>query len=101
MPMRGLKLDPEGNEVTALDWAVSLKDKRVLEIGCGDGRLTWALAGRARAVVAIDPKSEAVRAARRAMPHRLKGQVRFQVARAEDLPFHDGEFSAVVFSWSL
>lgn len=101
MRMRGVKLDPEGYEVMALDRVVSLKGKRVIEIGCGDGRLTWALAERAREVVAIDPKGHEIRAARRATLGRLKRRVRFRVAMAEDLPFRDGEFAVAVFSWSL
>ncbi len=99
--MRGVRLDPKGSELAALDRSVSLRGKRVIEIGCGDGRLTWALAERAREVVAIDPKPHDVRAARRATPERLKGRVRFYVVRAENLPLHDGEFDAAVFSWSL
>ena len=99
--MRGVRLDPEGNEVAALDQAVSLNGKRVIEIGCGDGRLTWALAERARKVIAIDPKRRDVAAARRAMPGHLKDRVRFDVAQAENLQFRDGEFAVAVFSWSL
>ncbi len=48
-------LDPEGNETRVL---FSLFDdftgKSVLEIGCGDGRLTWRYAGRAERVTALD-----------------------------------------------
>jgi ubiquinone/menaquinone biosynthesis C-methylase UbiE len=73
----------------------------VIEIGCGDGRLTWVLAERARKVIAIDPKRSDIAAARRVMPGRLKGRVRFDVAQAENLPFRDGEFNVAVFSWSL
>ena len=39
MPIR---LDPQGNEPAALfDFAGSSAGQRVLEIGCGDGCLTW------------------------------------------------------------
>jgi hypothetical protein len=39
MPIR---LDPQGNEPAALfGFAGSLAGQRVLEIGYGDGRLTW------------------------------------------------------------
>ena len=99
--MRGVKLDLEGHEIAALDRAVALRGKRIIEIGCGDGRLTRALAERAREVGAIDPNPRDIRAARQSTPKHLKRRVRFQVATAEDLPFRDGEFAVAVFSWSL
>lgn len=55
-----IKLDPEENETRALfslfnDFA----GKSVLEVGCGDGRLTWRYAKHAARVTAID--ADAVR----------------------------------------
>ena len=54
-----VNLDPEHNETDALfnlfpDWM----GKSVLEIGSGDGRLTWRFAGRASRVVAIEPDQD-------------------------------------------
>ena len=99
--MRGAWMDPEGTELATMDRLISLAGTRVLEIGCGSGRLTWALAARARSVVAIDPDWQAIATARRAMPKRLRGRARFEVARGESPPFPDGEFDVAVFSWSL
>jgi len=99
--MRGATTDPEGTELATLDRLASLTGKRVLEIGCGSGRLTWRLAERARSVVAIDPDRQEIARARRALPTRLKDRVRFEAGRGESLPFPDGEFDVVVFSWSL
>ena len=50
-----LQVDPEGNEVRALRRAGPWRGKRVLEIGCGEGRLTLRLAGLGARVDAIDP----------------------------------------------
>jgi cyclopropane fatty-acyl-phospholipid synthase-like methyltransferase len=36
-----VRIDPEGNETDALFALVELEGQEVLEIGCGDGRLTW------------------------------------------------------------
>jgi hypothetical protein len=48
--------DPEGNEAAALaSSGVSFMSRRVLEIGCGDGRLTKYFARVAASVLAIDP----------------------------------------------
>ncbi len=45
-------IDPE-RAVTAL--CGNLDGARVIEIGCGDGRLTFRYAAAARSVLAIDP----------------------------------------------
>lgn len=66
---------------------------RVLDVGCGTGQLTMALArvvGAAN-VAAIDPSESVVDVCRSRVP---EGDVR--VASAESLPFADGEFDAVL-----
>ena len=53
--------DPEGYEIAALDALdVSFASRRVVEVGCGDGRLTRRYARTAGPVIAIDPDAEAV-----------------------------------------
>jgi len=53
--------DPEEHEVAALAAMVaSFARLRVVEIGCGDGRLTRRYAFDADSVVAIDPDEEAI-----------------------------------------
>ena len=54
--------DSDRNEIKYLNKFVDLKDKRVLEIGCGEGRLTWQYARNARSVVAVDLDHEIGRA---------------------------------------
>jgi tRNA G46 methylase TrmB len=52
-------IDPEENESNALfDLPVAWTNSSVLEIGSGDGRLTWRYAGKAARVVAIEPDAE-------------------------------------------
>ena len=56
-----VRIDPERNEPAALTRIGARFDgARVLEIGCGDGRLTAMYARHARSVVAIDPDSLAI-----------------------------------------
>ena len=48
-------LDPEGNESNALfNLPVAWTDASVLEIGSGDGRLTWRYADKVARVLAIE-----------------------------------------------
>lgn len=99
--MKGIHQDPEGTELATLDRLVSWSGKRVLEIGCGDGRLTWPLTTRAASVIALDPDKNAVARARRHVPAHLKDRVHLEVGKGESLPFPDASFDLVVFSWSL
>ena len=56
------------------------RDQRVLELGCGDGRLTLGIANDAASVLAFDPDAEAVERARPSLPAELADHVAYQVA---------------------
>lgn len=99
--MKGLQRDPERLEVRVLRRAVPLAGARVLEIGCGRGRLTRRLAGTVHSLVSIDSSPAEVARAGRLMPARLREKVHFEVGSAETLPFRDQSFQVVVLSWSL
>lgn len=47
----------------------------MLEIGCGDGLLTWLYAGRASEVLGVDTDEESIQEARDALPGQLKDRV--------------------------
>ena len=98
MPIR---IDPEEVEFRALRPAASWRGARVLEIGCGDGRLTRRLARLGAQVIAIDPDRAAIRIARKALPRSYARQVRYAVGTASRLKFPAGSFDIVVFAWSL
>jgi ubiquinone/menaquinone biosynthesis C-methylase UbiE len=51
-------IDPEA-EMAALRELGGLEGARVLEVGCGDGRLTFRYTPAARSVLAIDPCAKA------------------------------------------
>jgi ubiquinone/menaquinone biosynthesis C-methylase UbiE len=97
----GRTIDPEGAEVVALGELVDFAGLRVLEVGCGDGRLTWRYADRAASVLALDPDESSVRRARRSRPPELRGRVRFSVAGATDFKAPRSSFDLAFFSWSL
>jgi SAM-dependent methyltransferase len=67
-----------------------LDGRRVLDVGCGTGRLEVALAGRAR-VWGVDAEPEMLEVARRNAP-----DATFKLGRAEALPFKDGWFDRAV-----
>ena len=94
-------IDPEGFELEALEQTVDFNGRRVLEVGCGDGRLTWRYAARARSVLGIDPSEEAIRDAREHTPIDLRGRVRFVVAGATEVDVPPASVDLVFFSWSL
>jgi 2-polyprenyl-3-methyl-5-hydroxy-6-metoxy-1,4-benzoquinol methylase len=95
--------DPEGNETSTLHAMVDFKGLHVLEIGCGEGRLTWRYANEAVAVTAIDPDGEAVEKARANTPEKLKGRVNFIESTIEDYVESGSErrFDLAIFAWSL
>ncbi len=99
-----ITLDPERNEVEALlEFVGDLRGKRVLEIGAGDGRLTWRYAPNARAVVGIDPNQERVARAQKEMPEELRGRVIMLATTLEQYQ-RDGQaplFDVALMSWAL
>ena len=93
--------DPEGNEARALAEMIDFTGQRVLEVGCGDGRMTWLYAERAKEVLGVDSDSEAIADARPATPPQLASTVRFRVASAEKLRVRPAGFDIAFLSWSL
>jgi ubiquinone/menaquinone biosynthesis C-methylase UbiE len=92
-------IDPEERELLALmNGLPSVSACRVLEIGCGDGRLTRRYASRVGTVIAIDPDESLIRAFRDGGVDRNVDVRACSVDRV-DLP--EGSVDAVIFSWSL
>jgi trans-aconitate 2-methyltransferase len=71
--------------------------ERVLDVGCGDGKITAEIAARVPqgAVVGVDPSVEMVRYAQSHWGKNHGSNMRFEVGDARHLPFHD-EFDLVV-----
>ena len=101
MPIR---LDPDKYEIDALlEYTGSLAGKRVLEVGAGDGRLTWRYAAQAAHVTAIDPDAESIASALESIPAALQDRVDFHpVGVAEfEPPAGSPGFDMVLLPWSL
>ncbi len=96
-----LQKDPEGNEKKYLHRFANFQGKRVLEVGCGEGRLTWKYADRARFVAAVDLDLDSLRVARVDRPSDLDSVVRLASADSTSLPFSKEKFDIAVLAWSL
>jgi 2-polyprenyl-3-methyl-5-hydroxy-6-metoxy-1,4-benzoquinol methylase len=92
--------DVDNAEARVLRSCGDFTGANVLEVGCGDGRLTWLYAARAKSVLGIDPEEEEIAAARSATPPELAEHVRFEVGTAEDLS-KTAAFEVAFLSWSL
>jgi len=89
--------DPEGYEIEALRAIVpSFAARRVLEIGCGNGRLTARYAHQAGSVVAIDTDEEAIAELIADLP-----QVDARAIGIADLEMPPQSVDIVLFAWSL
>jgi len=94
-------LDPEGAHLGALGRLGDFRGRRVLELGCGDGRLTAGIAADAAHVLAFDPDGDAIERARASLPAELAERVTFRVASGKEIEIEPHAFELVVFSWSL
>src|SRR5688572_14505517 len=95
------ELDLEGIEIRILHKLIDFTAKDVLEIGCGDGRLTWRYADRAASVLALDPKEAKIALARQRMPETWRSRVTFHVADITTVDLREAAFDVAVLSWSV
>ncbi len=107
--------DVEGNEKKHLHEFADFSNKRVLEIGCGEGRLTRQYASRGDSfagsplrsdtlpslIVGLDTDHDALRVASIDSPHDRKHQIHFVRSEAERLPFSKETFDIAILAWSL
>jgi 2-polyprenyl-3-methyl-5-hydroxy-6-metoxy-1,4-benzoquinol methylase len=98
-----IRSDPEKNEIRALFDLVDLTGKQVLEIGSGDGRLTWRYAGAAAHVTGIEPFEKAIGRAFANHPEPLRDQVELHHIAFEDFAAarESETFDIAILSWSL
>lgn len=87
--MAGFKFGYFHEKIGPLDRA------RVLDVGCGGGLLSEEFARQGAYVTGIDPSEGSLRTARE---HAAASglQIRYEAGKAEQMPFDDGSFDAVV-----
>ena len=96
-----LQKDPQRNESKYLHRFVDFTNKRVLEIGCGEGRMTWQYAKATHHTVGIDLDVDSLRVAKVDQPYDLEHKAHFACAASEYLPFSKETFDIAVLAWSL
>jgi ubiquinone/menaquinone biosynthesis C-methylase UbiE len=99
--MNKAQKDPEQNETKHLRQFADFAGKRVLEIGCGEGRLTWRYAPASLSTFGLDPDKNALRVALIDCPSDLINKVHFANAQAEHIPFDKETFDIAILAWSL
>jgi ubiquinone/menaquinone biosynthesis C-methylase UbiE len=95
------QIDPEGVELRTLRDLAPVDGLHVLELGCGDGRLTLQFAEEAASVLAVDPDADRIATAWGALPAELQAKVSFAVAEAAEVKAPRRQFELALFSWSL
>jgi cyclopropane fatty-acyl-phospholipid synthase-like methyltransferase len=96
--------DPEENETRAiLQYAGSFEGRSVLEIGCGDGRMTWRYADHAAHVTGIDPDPERIQRARADFPNHLQHKAELHNIGLDEFAAqpHTAKFDIAILAWSL
>jgi ubiquinone/menaquinone biosynthesis C-methylase UbiE len=95
------EMDPDGIEPRSLLAAAEFRGRRVLEIGCGDGRLTFRYGAVPSMIIGFEPHSELLQIASAACPPELKGHIGFIQATAMSLPFGSSVFDIALLAKSL
>jgi ubiquinone/menaquinone biosynthesis C-methylase UbiE len=96
-----VQIDPERTEIKHLQRLADFTGKRVLEVGCGDGRLTWRYAGSAGFVTGIDLHPDDLRIAAVDRPSDLEEKIFFARADSVNLPFVKDSFDIAILAWSF
>lgn len=96
-----VSFDRNGVETAAIQDLVDFTGKKVLEVGCGDGRLTWGYAKTAGEVVGLDINEKKIEVAVAACPEELREKVTFKAADISVFGAGDDGFDIAILSYSL
>ena len=94
-------IDPEGSEIAVIHELVDFSGADVLEVGCGDGRLTWLYAEGAATVLAMDMNGEKIKRANAATPASLVSKTSFVVADIAQVELSPDAYDVAILAHSL
>lgn len=95
------KVHAQGQDLEDLaSFAKSHSGARILDLGCGAGHASFAVAAFARGVTAYDLSSEMLSIVQRVAAERALEHIRIERGRAETLPFGEGSFDIVMTRYS-
>jgi len=94
-------IDPEGTEIKVIHELVDFSDADVLEVGCGDGRMTWRYADEAATVLAMDMNEEKIKRAAEAIPPPLRLKLNFVSANIAGVELPPDAFDVAILAHSL
>jgi ubiquinone/menaquinone biosynthesis C-methylase UbiE len=94
-------IDVLEDETAALREVIDFRGQRVLEVGAGEGRLTWRFATETASVLAIDRDEERIEQGRAELPASLAERVQLEVMDAIELDVPRQSFDLALLSWSL
>ena len=98
-----LTRDAAGIQAAEMMNIADFHDREVLEIGCGEGYITYIYASKTKHVDAIDPESDRIEKAKGGLPADLKEKVAFIAADIADYEtaIPGKRYDIAIFAWSL
>ncbi len=96
-----MNYDEKRHQIEIMHRVVDFSDRDVLEIGCGDGKMSIFLAQNTRSYTAIDPDEDRINAALALVDLSAAPVIRFKTGSGQNLDFPDNSFDLVLFTLSL
>ena len=91
-----MEYDSDQTTIKMIKRFAEFNDKIVLEIGCGDGKISYSLSNSTQQYFGVDIDETAINCAIRAYKN-----VDFRIGSGESLEFADSQFDLVLFTFSL
>jgi ubiquinone/menaquinone biosynthesis C-methylase UbiE len=95
------RLDPAEAETRIIHHLIDFAGKDVLDVGCGDGRMTWRFVEQTHSVLGLDRLAASIEQARLDTPAHLRSKVTFQVADITTAQLPAAVLDVAALSWSL